>query len=319
MSPFDIACHAQMRYNGSVKENAILKEQQLNISQRPAPAGFFNASFLMVPKKLLCGEEFSGMSLCAKILYSLMKDRLSLSEKNGWRDRDGRSFIYFKQTEAAAVLGCGKRSVTRYMRELEEYGLIQKRAQGLCKPDMIYVNGLTEPGEMVCSENSEAKEVCPTEDCSELMSKEERGRQKMLLITRKNGVFGGAKTAFPEAQNLHPNNTEKSYTENSHTQREKNGKRQSVFRPPTVNEVKKYCREGLLDIDAEYFVNFYEAKGWLVGRSRMKDWRAMLRKWQADDMRRGKQKSCSTGKTQLELRHGYDVGMLQRALFGEDG
>lgn len=52
------------------------------------------------------------------------------------------------------------------------------------------------------------------------------------------------------------------------------------FTPPTVQEVKAYCLERGNDIDAQRFVDFYEAKGWLVGKAKMKDWRAAVRTWE---------------------------------------
>jgi hypothetical protein len=51
------------------------------------------------------------------------------------------------------------------------------------------------------------------------------------------------------------------------------------FTPPTVDEVKKYCQEQGLSIDAERFVDHYESNGWMVGRSKMKDWKAAVRNW----------------------------------------
>lgn len=52
------------------------------------------------------------------------------------------------------------------------------------------------------------------------------------------------------------------------------------FVPPTVEEVADYCRERQNGIDPEAFVDFYTGKGWLVGKSPMKDWRAAVRTWE---------------------------------------
>lgn len=53
------------------------------------------------------------------------------------------------------------------------------------------------------------------------------------------------------------------------------------FVKPTVDEVQAYCQERQNGIDAEDFVNFYESKGWVIGKSPMKDWRAAVRTWEA--------------------------------------
>ena len=53
------------------------------------------------------------------------------------------------------------------------------------------------------------------------------------------------------------------------------------FTPPSVDEVRAYAQEeGYRDFDAERFGDFYASKGWLVGKSRMKDWKAAVRAWE---------------------------------------
>lgn len=52
------------------------------------------------------------------------------------------------------------------------------------------------------------------------------------------------------------------------------------FTPPTVDEVRAYCRERGNNVDAEKFVDFYTAKGWKVGKNPMKDWKAAVRTWE---------------------------------------
>ena len=52
------------------------------------------------------------------------------------------------------------------------------------------------------------------------------------------------------------------------------------FKKPTLEEVQEYCRERGNTIDAEYFIDYYESKGWLVGRTKMKDWKAAIRLWE---------------------------------------
>lgn len=51
------------------------------------------------------------------------------------------------------------------------------------------------------------------------------------------------------------------------------------FIPPTVEDVKQYCLENNYVLDAERFVDFYECKGWMVGKNKMKDWKAAVRTW----------------------------------------
>lgn len=52
------------------------------------------------------------------------------------------------------------------------------------------------------------------------------------------------------------------------------------FSPPTLDDVKAYCQEkGLSNVDPEKFVDFYSSKGWMVGKNKMKDWKAAVRNW----------------------------------------
>ena len=57
-------------------------------------------------------------------------------------------------------------------------------------------------------------------------------------------------------------------------------KSRSKFVPPTVEEVAQYINEMSYHINAEHFIDYYEANGWLVGRNKMKDWKATVRNWE---------------------------------------
>lgn len=59
------------------------------------------------------------------------------------------------------------------------------------------------------------------------------------------------------------------------------------FIPPTVEEVSAYCTERGNSVDAEAFVDFYASKGWMIGKNKMKDWKAAVRTWEQGDKRKG--------------------------------
>ena len=65
-----------------------------------------------------------------------------------------------------------------------------------------------------------------------------------------------------------------------------NGKGEKRFSPPSIEEVASYIREKGYTVDAERFVNFYESKGWYVGKNKMKNWRAAVATWQKEDNKR---------------------------------
>lgn len=55
------------------------------------------------------------------------------------------------------------------------------------------------------------------------------------------------------------------------------------FVPPSAEEVRAYCQERGNHVDPEAFVDFYTSKGWMVGKNKMKDWKAAVRTWEKDD------------------------------------
>lgn len=57
-------------------------------------------------------------------------------------------------------------------------------------------------------------------------------------------------------------------------------KNKNIFIKPTLEEVEKYCFERNNDIDPQSFIDFYESKGWLIGKTKMKDWKAAIRTWE---------------------------------------
>lgn len=66
-------------------------------------------------------------------------------------------------------------------------------------------------------------------------------------------------------------------------------KRSTRFIPPTVEEVRYYCIERKNNIDAENFVDYYESKGWMIGKNKMKDWKASVRTWERNEYNRKKE------------------------------
>ena len=87
------------------------------------------------------------------------------------------------------------------------------------------------------------------------------------------------------------------------------------FIPPTVEEVMAYCKERKNSIDAQYFVDWYTAKGWMIGKNKMKDWKATVRYWERKENTSGK--SPPGNKTRLQDRHNYDYAKIEEELFGE--
>lgn len=104
-------------------------------------------TFYKLPKLLFTHSYLQGLSTEGKVLYALMHDRLSLSFRNKWQDKEGRVYIIFSNEEASEILGKCPSTVTKVMAELDEvsgFGLIERKKQGLGKPDLIFVKNLAD-------------------------------------------------------------------------------------------------------------------------------------------------------------------------------
>lgn len=105
-------------------------------------------SFYRIPKVLFTEERFSSISAEAKVLYGLLLDRMSLSARNGWLDEEGRVYIIFSIEDIMTSMGCANQKAAKLLYELEsKCSLIERKRQGLGKPNLIYVKNFVTPSE----------------------------------------------------------------------------------------------------------------------------------------------------------------------------
>jgi len=71
--------------------------------------------------------------------------------------------------------------------------------------------------------------------------------------------------------------------------REELDKSKSRFTPPTIAEVTEYCKERGNQVDPQHFIDYYEARGWMLKKDKMKDWKAAVRTWERNNFNDGKQ------------------------------
>lgn len=122
----------------------------------------------------------------------------------------------------------------------------------------------------------------------------------------QNGTKGGRPVTKPEPNN----NLESNYNKPSDNQtitkakpKEKdnvNDNNKKTFTPPSVSDVSDYCTLNGYGIDPESFVDFYASKGWMVGKNKMKDWKASVRTWVRS------QRQESTAKGSKNQFHNFD-------------
>lgn len=114
-------------------------------------------------------------------------------------------------------------------------------------------------------------------------------------------------------ETLYEDNTDitKCYESKSKNKRESKSK---IFKPPTVEEVRKYCQERNNDIDPESFVDFYKSKDWMVGKNKMKDWQAAVRNWERSQKER---KVVDKNPFNRIEQHSYDFKKLEQELIDD--
>ena len=100
-------------------------------------------SFFRIPKALFQEQRFQDLSTDAKTLYGILLDRMSLSVKNEWFDKKGRVFIIFTIEDVKRTLRCADNKATRLLRELEEFGLIERKRRGQGKPCLVYMKNFS--------------------------------------------------------------------------------------------------------------------------------------------------------------------------------
>ena len=117
-------------------------------------------SFFCIPKALFQEQQFQDLSTDAKTLYGILLDRMSLSVKNEWFDKKGRVFIIFTVEDVKRTLRCADNKATRLLRELEEFGLIERKRRGQGKPCLVYVKNFSAESSKESVKNRDNDDSC---------------------------------------------------------------------------------------------------------------------------------------------------------------
>lgn len=232
-------------------------------------------SFYRIPKMLMKDIRFKKLSSDAKLLYGLLLDRMSLSMKNGWLDSENKVYIYYTVNDIMEDLGCSKASCTKIMSELDSkkgIGLIEKKRQGLGKPDMIYVKNfvVSEPYSYSksISENTKNTDISPevqslnfrnNSQISEVIEPELQKVQETDFLKYENQTSRSIKIKPLEVQKLNPNYTDNNYTDISYTYPTINQSDKKIKNIDKTSEEMEGMKEKIrYNIDYEDLCNSYD-------------------------------------------------------------
>ena len=121
-----------------------------------AQAEQFN--FIRIPKAMIVDPMFADLSVNAKLLYGVLLDRMNLSMKNRWFDSENRVYIIYQIAEIMEDFNFSKKTAVRYLNELEDFGLVEKKRRGLGLPSLLYVKNFvvfqdhSEPDDTDCDD-----------------------------------------------------------------------------------------------------------------------------------------------------------------------
>ena len=173
-------------------------------------------SFYRIPRLLIKDQHFKGLSSDAKLLYGLMLDRMALSMKNHWLDNENRAYIIYSISNVMEDINCSKPTCVKIMKELDSFGLIERKRKGLGKPDIIYVKNFAvlEDGQEQDEENSDSADTF--EENKPVMSNENitsEGKQDELPEVKdfnfNNEAYGlemvETEEIFKEKEQISPN------------------------------------------------------------------------------------------------------------------
>ncbi len=98
--------------------------------------------FVRIPKLLMTEKAFEQVSVDAKLLYGLLIDRMGMVQKNHWIDEENRAYVLYPIREIQEDMGVSKKKAIAALAELEDFGLVEKRARGMGLPNLLYIKNV---------------------------------------------------------------------------------------------------------------------------------------------------------------------------------
>lgn len=179
--------------------------------------------FIKTPAILISSKLYQNLSLGAKMLYSILADRQSLSLKNKdkYTDENGKIFLIYTIDSLEEILHLSRKTVIKYKKELIEFELLFERRMGQGLANRIYI---LKPNYQELAKNTRSVKN-PLQEVENIHFKE-----------CKNSTLRSGNNTLLEVENLHPNYTNINHTDSIYT----NSINQSEEIDSDVIEYKKY-------------------------------------------------------------------------------
>ena len=151
-----------------------------------------------------------------------------------------------------------------------------------------------------------------------MVSQINENEKPMVLQINKNTKPMVSEKSENEKPNVNDNvNVNVNVNEKENVKGDCKGGTGKRFTPPSIDQIREYCRERGNHVDPEGFYAFYESNGWKVGKNPMKDWRAAVRTWERRDRETAPKKKKNTFHDFQQRDYDYDA--LEEALMGRTG
>lgn len=117
----------------------------------------------------------------------------------------------------------------------------------------------------------------------QMMIEKKSDNKKTTITIVKYSDYQNVETAKEQQKNIKKTSEKHQKNTNNNDNNDNNDNLLGRFAPPTLEDVINYCLERKNGVDAKKWFNFYSAKGWMVGKNKMKDWKAAVRTWERGD------------------------------------
>lgn len=184
---------------------------------------FQEYQFIKTPSILITSKFYEDLSLGAKMLYSILADRqsLSLRNKDKYTDENGKIFLIYTVNALEEVLHLSKKTIIKYKKELIDFELLYERRMGLGFANRLYI--LRPKYQEKAKNTRSVKSTLPEV-------------KKVHFKRCKKFTSRSVKNTLPEVENLHPNHTNNNHTDYNHT----NINQSIIDEDELIEDYKKY-------------------------------------------------------------------------------